>query len=138
MSFSNSIFSNNTSSGQVYNHMKQAMGAVSKREEVISNNIANVNTKGYKRFDVVLKDEINNKNDISLKRTHSKHLQDGSVDSSYEVKRDDSSSMRLDGNNVDVDVEMSNLAANSILFNSLVTSINNEYSMKSNVIRGGK
>lgn len=138
MSFSNSIFSNNTSSGQVYNHMKQAMGAVSKREEVISNNIANVNTKGYKRFDVVLKDEINNKNDVSLKRTHSKHLQDGSVDSSYEVKRDDSSSMRLDGNNVDVDVEMSNLAANSILFNSLVTSINNEYSMKSNVIRGGK
>lgn len=138
MNFSNSIFSNNTSSGQVYNHMKQAMGAVSKREEVISNNIANVNTKGYKRFDVVLKDEINNKNDISLKRTHSKHLQDGSVNSSYEVKRDDSSSMRLDGNNVDVDVEMSNLAANSILFNSLVTSINNEYSMKSNVIRGGK
>lgn len=138
MSFSNSIFNNNTNSGQVYNYMKQAMSTVSKREEVISNNIANVNTKGYKRFDVVLKDEINNKNDISLKRTHNKHLEDGSLNSSYEVKRDDSSSMRLDGNNVDVDVEMSNLAANSILFNSLVTSINNEYSMKSNVIRGGK
>ena len=138
MTFANSVFNNNTHSGQVYDYVKEAMNATSKRETVISNNIANVNTKGYKRFDVVLKDTVNKNENSNMKKTNNKHMQGDLNDLSYEVKRDTSSSMKLDGNNVDVDVEMSNLASNAILFNSLVTSINNDYSMKSNVIRGGK
>lgn len=137
MSFVTSIFNSSTESGKVYNQIKNTMGATATRGKTISNNVSNFNTKGYKRFDVVLKENLDN-GDLDLKRTNKKHLSLVDFDEPYKVVQDNSSSMRNDGNNVDVDIEMTNLASNTILFNSLVTEINNEFAMKSNVIRGGK
>ncbi|SHJ68386.1 flagellar basal-body rod protein FlgB [Hathewaya proteolytica DSM 3090] len=134
----NSIFNNNSYGSHVYGYIKDAMAASMKRDSVISNNIANVNTQGYKRFDVILKNNLKNHNKMEMKRTEEKHLPSNSIESAYEIKRDNSTSMKNDGNNVDVDSEMGNLAANAILYQSLVTSINNEFAMKNTVIRGGK
>jgi flagellar basal-body rod protein FlgB len=46
--------------------------------------------------------------------------------------------MRLDGNNVDIDNEMTNLAANTILYNTLINQANSRISMRRYVINEGR
>lgn len=138
MSNNYNVFNSGSYDNKVYNYIKDAMATGIKRDKTIVNNIANVNTAGYKRFDVVLKNKINNMKKVELKRTETKHLSTMADNKPYEVSKDSTTSMRNDGNNVDIDYEMSNLASNAILYQSLVTTINNEFAMKTSVIKGGR
>jgi flagellar basal-body rod protein FlgB len=45
--------------------------------------------------------------------------------------------MRADGNNVDLDVEKVNQAANTLMYNALVTQANSKLSASKYVITGG-
>ena len=94
------------------NVLDKAADASWMRQEAISNNIANVNTPGYKRQDVAFEDSLQEA-DLRIR--------------SYT----DSSgfSYRLDGNNVDIDTENAALARNQLKYNALVDSINHEFSM---------
>ncbi len=82
------------------------------KHKVIANNIANVNTPGYKKMDVsfagqlekVLKDTSINKFD---------NLQPKIVIS----KEDAGETARNDGNNVDMDKEISSLVKNTLSYN---------------------
>ncbi len=57
----------------------------------------------------------------TMKTDNIKHMQTGSSNGDITVQRDESTSMRQDGNNVDIDIEMTNQAANTLMFNALVT-----------------
>lgn len=112
------------------NIYQKALTASWLRNEALSNNIANVNTPGYKRKDVnfesVLKEQLNN-NSIKLIRTHPKHL---SVSNTFEdiepkIINEFNTSFRKDKNNVNIDTEMAELAKNTIKFNALVQELNN-------------
>lgn len=46
--------------------------------------------------------------------------------------------MRTDGNNVDIDNEMANLAANYLKYNALISQVNNRMSTTRTVITGGR
>lgn len=104
----------------VYNLTKKALDISSSRGKVISNNIANVNTKGYKRYYVNFKDNLI------------------SESNKIQVKQDSSTSMREDGNNVDIDSEMVDQASNSLMYNALISDINTRLSVQNYVINGGK
>lgn len=126
-----------------YVMLKKSLDATSARDRVIAHNIANVNTKGYKAFRVVFEEKLNGvlKGErLALKVTNEKHLNDGSSieNLSYDLKKDNSSSMRLDGNNVDIDNEMANLAANAILYNALVSQANSKIAMRRFIISEGR
>ncbi|CCJ34708.1 flagellar basal body rod protein FlgB [Caloramator australicus] len=126
-----------------YMMLKKSLDATSARDRVIAHNIANVNTKGYKAFRVVFEEKLNGvlKGErLALKVTNEKHLNDGSgiENLSYDLKKDNSSSMRLDGNNVDIDNEMANLAANAILYNALVSQANSKIAMRRFIISEGR
>lgn len=58
-------------------------------------------------------------------------------DNGISVKRDKSTSMRMDGNNVDLDLEKVNQAANTLMYNTLITQANSKLNMTKNVISGG-
>lgn len=126
-----------------YYLIKKSLDASSERGRVIANNIANVNTEGYKASRVIfenkLKDALENKG-IDLAVTNKNHISKGNSISNlnYEVIKDKSSSMRLDGNNVDIDAEMVDLAANTILYNALVSQANARISMRRFVINDGR
>lgn len=137
MKIEGNIFNNNSSSSSIYNKLKANMDIAMKRKEVLSNNFSNINTKGYKRFDVVLNEELG-KDNLNMKKTTGKHIDDFKDENGFKVVEDKSGTMRNDGNNVDPEVEMINIASNAILYNALVTQINNEFSMKTSVIKGGK
>lgn len=126
---------NNDSTMQL---LKAGLDASALRGKVIANNMSNINTEDFKRsyvsFEENLKSEIDK---FSLKKTNDKHLSGTLGDSLVEVKVDNSTSMRSDGNNVDLDLEKVDQAANSLMYNALITQANSKLNMTKSVISGG-
>lgn len=117
----------------IYDYMRvldKAADASWIRNECIQNNIANVNTPGYKREDVdftyQLKEAMNRfrymSTDQRVASLRSEDLKPKSyIDhGGYSYRRDE--------NNVDIDVENAYLAENQIYYNGLTTAINTEFS----------
>ncbi|MBP1754897.1 MAG: hypothetical protein H6Q59_1295 [Firmicutes bacterium] len=116
------------------NLIDKAADASWKRNEVIANNIANVDTPGYKRKDVQFQTYLQSAllGDNSLDRRVA-DIDLGSLDAT--VYTDNSNlSYRLDGNNVDIDTESSNLAENQIRYYSLMDSMTQEFSRLKTVL----
>ncbi len=93
------------------------------RNKAIANNIANVNTPGYKRLEVSFEDELKKALDrgkLKGMRTDDKHLDLGKMDIgslSPKIKRPVDPTLPSGVNNVDIDSEMAKLAENQILYN---------------------
>lgn len=116
----------------IYNYidvLDRGADAAWTRNEVLTNNIANDDTPGYKRKDVAFNvyleeallssgslDERVMKACTRIEEIHSSVYTDN-VNLSY----------RLDGNNVDVAVENVYLAENQIRYNALIDSMNQEF-----------
>ena len=113
------------------NVLDKAADASWMRHEAISNNIANVNTPGYKRQDVAFEDSLQEAISNSRYRsTDEKVANLSKADLRIRSYTDSSGfSYRLDGNNVDIDTENAALARNQLKYNALVDSINHEFSM---------
>lgn len=116
----------------IYNYVNvldKAADASAMRHEIISNNISNNDTPGYKRQDVSFEADLQR----ALKNSRYETLDDkvGSVRLNRlegNVYTDHSNfSYRLDGNNVDIDNENVELASNQLKYNGLVQSINSEF-----------
>ena len=114
------------------NVLKSAADASWLREEVLSNNIANVDTPNYKRQDVEFKTYLNSAIEQSGKPKATLTQKINNVDLSNIKTRtytDNSAlSYRIDGNNVDSSTENVELAAEQINYNALIDSMNNEFS----------
>ena len=123
-----------------YNLVKEGIKASTVRGKAIANNIANINTANYKRFQVVFEDNINNSksSNLNLKTSNEKHLTGTSTTGNITVEKDESTSMRTDGNNVDLEVEKVNQAANTLKYNALIQQANGKLSNIKYVIAGGK
>lgn len=126
-------------SDNTFNLIQRSLDISGMNGKIIANNIANINTKGYKRkfvsFDEAMKSESSN---LKLKQTNEKHKGQNSVSKGINIKTDESSSMRADGNNVDLDLEKVNQASNTLMYNSLVTQANSKINMMRTVISGGR
>lgn len=133
----------NISNDKTMHLINQALNAAVQRHTEISHNIANVNTRNYKANRVVFETELKNalnRIDGQLNTTHSKHINITSDINHIQPKvvKDTSTTMRLDGNNVDVDMENANLAANQLLYNALVQQASRKISTLRYVISEGK
>ncbi len=111
------------------NVLDKAADASWLRNEAIANNIANVDTPGYKREDITFESELSK----ALK--HSSYT---SMDSKVKNLRTDQLeartykdysgySYRLDGNNVDIETENTMLAKNQLVYEGLLNSISQEF-----------
>lgn len=124
----------------VYNLLKKSLDVSSLKGKVIANNIANVNTKGFKRSDVSFEDTLKQQNDdvLQLNASDARHFTDEDKSGEIKVNLDNASSMREDGNNVDIDYEMINQASNSLMYDALINQVNSRMSMMKYVIDGGR
>ncbi|NLE23914.1 MAG: flagellar basal body rod protein FlgB [Clostridiaceae bacterium] len=123
--------------------INKALNTAVYRNEAISNNIANVNTRNYKANRVVFEEELRNAmngNKKKLYTTHENHIKlTDSIDKiEPKMVKDTTTSMRLDGNNVDIDMENANLAANQLLYNSLIQQASKKISLLRYVISEGR
>lgn len=105
---------------EIYNLMKMGLDATELRSRVIANNIANINTAGYKR------------KYVTFEETLTGELKDAKI----EVKTEKNTSMREDGNNVDLENEKVNQAATTLEYNALISLTNTKISMAKSVISG--
>lgn len=119
----------NSNAFSYINVLDRAADASWTRETVIGNNIANVDTPGYKRQDVafedVLKRELkSSKYDILQKAVDNVSLNklEGRTYTDYA-----SYSYRLDGNNVDIDTENVELASEQLRYQTLTSAVSNEF-----------
>ena len=119
------------------NVLDRAADAAWQRNEAISNNIANVDTPGYKRQDVafesVLQQALGNNRyesmddkvaNVNLSRLPGRAYVDYA---NY--------SYRLDGNNVDIENENVMLAENQLKYQGLISSINQEFTNLKTVMK---
>lgn len=102
------------------------------RNEVLSNNIANNDTPGYKRKDVSFASHLNTALESPRRPLSTLTQRVRNADLSIvrpEVYTDQAMlSYRIDGNNVDIETENAELASNQIYYNALIDSMTNEFS----------
>ena len=87
---------------------------------------------------MVFEENLNGNNySIGMRKTNSKHIDNNEKVGNISVERDESTSMRTDGNNVDLDVEIVNQAANTLKYNALVQQASGKISTRKYIITGG-
>lgn len=124
--------------------LEKALDAAWLKNEAISNNIANVNTPGYKKSDVKFGDELAGaaaEFQIGSLKKEKDFLPIGNDIKDIpapEVVQDSFTSARQDGNNVDIDVEMAELAKNTIKYNALITQLSKQYGFIKMAINEGR
>lgn len=118
----------------VYNYinvLNKAANASWVRNTVLNNNLANVSTPDFKRSDITfeqyLKQELSAAGtDVWMDRAVA-NVDLGKLKTTTYIDQKELS-YRLDGNNVDADVEEANLAQNSIRYYTLLDSMTQEFS----------
>lgn len=121
--------------------MGKALSGSWMKNNAISNNIANVNTPGYKKqtvnFQEVLQNQMNLNQNVKMTKTNAKHIDSDYVgDITVETVND--TSYRVDGNNVDIDVENAEMAKNTIYYNAVVNQVNSQFSRLKTAFRINK
>jgi len=99
------------------------------RHRVLANNIANADTPGFKRSDIRFRDQL------------ASALQSGHRDALAQLKPevfqpDMRLALRNDGNNVDIDVEMGEMAKNYFLYNINAQLLSKKYGLLRAAISG--
>ncbi|MBM7716485.1 flagellar basal body rod protein FlgB [Siminovitchia sp. FSL H7-0308] len=109
------------------------------KHEVSSQNIANADTPNYKGKRVSFKKALDNSvANMKSHRTDPRHFtlkSDLHPTTGIDNVR---VQYRHDGNSVDIDKEMSDLAANQIYFNAISDRLNGKFNSLKNVIKGGR
>ncbi len=132
----------------IFTELSYAMKLREINQEVISSNIANINTPNYRCKSIDFKEEIEKvlsnreKFKIKLWTTNPRHIS-GSNESSKEIsptiKECNTPCIGNDKNNVDLDREMAKLAKNQLLYNSYVQLFGKRIKMlKDTIISGGR
>ena len=119
------------------NVLDRAADAAWQRNEAISNNIANVDTPGYKRQDVAFESVLQQ----ALGNNRYESMDDKVANVNLSSLRGRAYvdyanySYRLDGNNVDIENENVMLAENQLKYQGLISSINQEFTNLKTVMK---
>jgi len=129
---------------KIFNHssyLEKSLDASWLRNEVIANNISNVDTPNFKsssvEFESILEDKLKGKG-IEMKKTKTGHISQEEMELKPRVVLNEDTTVRMDGNNVDIENEQINLAKNTIYYNTLVQKIGEEFNRIKYVISEGK
>lgn len=120
-----------------------ALGVRAARQEAIASNIANADTPHFKARDLDFRSALESAmggkagGPVELARTSTSHLGakgSGALDQAMKYRTESQSS--VDGNTVDMDVERSAFAENSVQYEALLTFISGRLRTMQNAIQG--
>ncbi len=119
----------NTNAYDYINVLQKTADAAWLRNDVISNNIANATTPGYKRQDIAFENELSKALRHSRYKSMDAKVADLKMNRLKPRTYTDSAnySYRLDGNNVDIETENVTLASNQLKYNGLIECLNQEF-----------
>lgn len=118
-----------------FNTLESALNSSSLKQRTISNNIANVDTPHYKSKKVVFQSELKKALDqnkgLKSYQTNALHIpfsnQRGSGIPQGKVISQTGTLFNHNGNNVDMDYEMAEMAKNQLLYSALTERINGKF-----------
>ncbi len=111
--------------------LERALAGSAQRQQILANNLANADTPGFKRSDVDFESTLQGALSSGDSASQLESL-------TFTPQTDTTSSMTEDGNNVDVDTEMSNLTQNALDYQSLIAVANARFKMLSTAIGSGQ
>lgn len=114
--------------GPTIDRYQRSLSRASERHTVLSQNLANANTPGYQRRDVDLDISF----DAALGRAHER------FDSFSGSASENQTSLRLDGNNVDLEKEVMALAETELRYQAVTDMTAGYFAGLKNVIREGR
>jgi len=124
--------------------LERSLDLRSLNQRVLASNIANMDTPNYKAVELGVAEEMNRKKEsnpgIPLVRTHVNHLPiQNRSNTSIKLKaaKAPDFNLRGDGNTVDIDRTMGNLAKNTLLYNAAAQLLSNKFKGLKNAIKGG-
>lgn len=125
----NGIFGNNMAMAE------KSLDGLWARQKITMNNIANVNTPGYKAQYVTFEDEFRRR--LLMGREGTSGDVNSIIGSSrYFVKNTRNESARMDGNNVNADAESVELARTTLQYQYELTAFSSEINRLRSVIKG--
>jgi len=124
-----------------------AMRGATMRQTALAQNIANADTPGYKRIDVNFegalakaletdREALAAARDIARPTGFSSARERALDQVRPEIVRDGTTTVRVDGSNVDPDNEMSELAANQLAYNTVTALLDSRFTQMRSVIMG--
>ncbi|HZK57656.1 MAG TPA: flagellar basal body rod protein FlgB [Clostridia bacterium] len=126
------------------NLLAKALDASWRRNEIITNNIVNAETPGFKKstvlFEEILGEQLSSRK-LKGVVTNPGHIRINDIninDVKYKIKTEDNFSTGMDKNNVDIDVEMAERAKNEIVYNVLTDKIQSNFRRIKFVINEGR
>jgi flagellar basal-body rod protein FlgB len=137
-------------SSEMMDLVQRSLDAAALSHRVIADNLANVDTPGFKRSEVVFSEKLKQAFEaragapqrLEALRTQEGHLAFSAAPSVGEVEpevlTDRNTSLRNDGNNVDIDREMSLLAQNTVWYSTLAQITQQQFSSLRSAITEGK
>jgi flagellar basal-body rod protein FlgB len=124
-------------SGTIHS-LEQAVNRTALQQKMISHNIANTDTPGYKAKGISFKEALDSEQTkFEAIRTDARHLSFGRGQEAYNVIQKTGSAYQANGNNVDIDKEMSELAENQIYYNAAIERLGSKFNSLKTVIKGG-
>ncbi len=113
---------------------KLALDGLTKRQEMIGNNLSNVDTPEYLakkvNFESALQKQMGKSASLKMAKTHNAHMPTASSSNAVaSVTQRQGGTLRADGNNVDIDVELMDLTETSLRFETLTTLINKKFGL---------
>ncbi|MCA0991133.1 flagellar basal body rod protein FlgB [Pseudalkalibacillus hwajinpoensis] len=119
--------------------LEQALNASMVQQRTITSNISNVDTPNYKRQTVSFQDNLQEATrNLQSYKSNPKHVPFSNEKNSLNpvVKTDQRTVNQSNGNNVDMDVEMAELAKNQLWYNAMVEKTNSQFRDLQTAIRG--
>lgn len=112
--------------------LEKGLEALALRHRVIANNIANANTPGFRKSEVSFAQVLSRYLDRSARP--------GGAGEPFRpmVFQVMGTTQRLDGNNVDIEVEMANLAENTLLYQAVARQLSSKLSYLRMAISEGR
>ena len=106
--------------------MSKSLDLMSTRQSLISSNIGNLDTPGFKASEIdfqgQLREALGSKGQLKLQATNDKHFgpKTSNIGSLTADPFEEEDAAKSNGNNVDVDKEMAKMAENQIFYNAVI------------------
>jgi flagellar basal-body rod protein FlgB len=125
--------------------LERSLNLRAMNQKLIVSNVANLDTPNFKAFKMVvdeaLQDTSSSTPSLRMTRTQPAHMGLAAAEGeAVRVERVEENplSLRGDGNTVELDREMANLAENTLLYNTATRIIANKFTTLKDVIKGGQ
>ncbi|GAA0331771.1 flagellar basal body rod protein FlgB [Bacillus carboniphilus] len=123
----------------IFTSLEQGLQYSTMKQNAISDNIANVDTPNYKAKSVSFQDTLQKATkELDGLRTDPRHFEIKAKTQNPFIQARSNYLYNNNGNSVDMDKEMTDLAKNQIYYNALVERLNGKFSSLQSVIKGGQ